>query len=94
MEHSKPIAQLFLETTVARGLSATLETQSAIIEGLIKLTNGTSTTSDDFIESLNQAIKSLDKGRESIQELQSLLNEKLENDPTIISLGVIRKAKE
>ena len=94
MEHSKPISQLFLETTVASGLAAALETQSAILDGLIKLTAGASVTGDDFAESINQAIKSLDRGRESIEELQSLLNEKLQNDPAIISLGVIRKARE
>ena len=94
MEHSKPISQLFLETTVASGLAAALEAQSSILEGLIKLSTGTCATSDDFAESINQAIKSLDKGRESIEELQSILNEKLQNDPAIISLGVIRKARE
>ena len=92
--NTKPMAQLFHDTTVARGLAATLETQSAIIDGLIKLTTGISPNSEEFTESLNRAIKSLDKGRECIESLQSLLNEKFQNDPAIISLDVIRKAKE
>lgn len=69
-------------------------TQAAVLECLLRLSAGTDPNSKKFILSIQRAAEGLKKSKKAIEFMRNRINEKIETAPTVMSLNVIRKAKE
>ncbi|MDL2284492.1 hypothetical protein LJC19_05050 [Oxalobacter sp. OttesenSCG-928-P03] len=82
------------DASIVSALSSIADTQTAILKSLAALTEGKLPSDTDFMMSLLTAIEKAKISKEHIEELQTSLDNRTDDEAVSMSLDIIKKAKE